>query len=106
MSTQRKRLNMNRAQLVSLGVFLQHAGGAFECGFGAQEAARARFDWTCMDKIARAAVSRLGLRPQLTALGCIAPDPDPTPVRPLTTPARGDSFAPSPTRDPRRSHVR
>lgn len=72
MTARRKRLKLNNAELVHLGTFLCSAGCSGLLGAEGRDAMeRARERWQLMDSVARAAVIRLGLKPQLTALGCI-----------------------------------
>lgn len=65
-ATRVRRLKLNNAQLTRLGRFFILAGRDDHLP---REAARE--EWGCMDSVARSAVRRLGLVPQLTAAGCI-----------------------------------
>ncbi len=72
----RKRvaLNLNGREIELLGRFLCNGGIAHELGAnGRASAAYARETWGTMSPVARSAVIRLGLKPRLTALGCIPP---------------------------------
>jgi len=70
----RVALNLNGRELEYLGRFLLNAGIAHGLGAdGRASAVYARQTWGLMDSVARAAVIRLGLKPRLTALGCIPP---------------------------------
>jgi len=72
-ATRVRRLKLNGAQLRRFAAFMTAASQASQLGIGLAHAQAAREEWGCMDSVARSAVRRLGLVPQLTALGCIPP---------------------------------
>jgi hypothetical protein len=70
-ATRRKRLQLTPADYMDLAMFLACVSSAHKLGEGLRYARGAAEKWAEMTPRARAAITRLGLRPGLVSLGCI-----------------------------------